>query len=196
MIMSDYIVKASQQEVVYQRDRSEENLHSLMLALMRCNEEYFYLKEFEEAKRVCQKATEYAETSEYLQTGIQIQRNLSDCYLKMGDACREQHEKATSGAFYKKAMHLRETVMNRTGTLEDCRVLCICCEKAAGAFDSQDCPDEANACLKKSLMVRKQIVAEDPKDYDRRMLAALYDSLGIHYELRKDQQAANDYYLL
>lgn len=32
MIKSDYIVKASQREDVYQKDRSEENLHALMLA--------------------------------------------------------------------------------------------------------------------------------------------------------------------
>ncbi len=194
MINSDYIVKASQREDIYQRDRSEENLHALMLALMRCGEEHFYLKEFEDAKKLYQKAAEYAEASEYLQTSMQIQRNLSDCYLKMGDACREQHENATAGAFYEKAMHLRETVVDQTGTLADRRVFCICCEKAAGAFDSQNRPDEARTCLERSLMVRKQTVAEDPKDYDRWALAALYDSLGMHYELRKDRETANDYY--
>lgn len=194
MISSDYIVKARQKEDRYQNDRSEENLHALMLALMRCGEEYFHLKEFEDAKKVCQKAAEYAEASEYLQTGIQIQRNLSDCYLKMGDACREQHKNAAAGAFYEKAMHLQEKVMDQTGTLADRRVFCMCCEKTAGAFDAQNRPDEARTCLEKSLTVRKQTVAEEPKDYDRRALAALYDALGIHYELRKDRKTANGYY--
>ena len=194
MISSDYIVKARQKEDSYQNDRREENLHTLMLALMRCAEEHFCLKEFEDAKNAYIKATEYAEESEYLQTSVQIQRDLSECYLKMGDSCREQHENAAAGTFYEKAMLLRERVMGQTGTLADRRVYCMCCEKAAGAFDSQDRPDDAKRCLEKSLTVRKQIAGEAPKDYDRRMLAAVYDCLGIHYELRKDRKAANDYY--
>lgn len=194
MIESDHIVKASQREDVYQKDCSEENLHTLMLAFMRCGEEYFYLEEFEDATNAYKKAAEYAEKSEYLQTGVQIQRNLSDCYLKLGDICREQLQTAASGIYYEKAMHLRQLVMEQTGTLADRRVFCMCCEKAAGAYDSQDRPDDAKRCLEKSLAVRKRIVAEAPKDYDRRMLAAVYDAWGIHYERRNDRRAANDCY--
>lgn len=194
MIRSDYIVKASRWEDIYQKDRSEESLHGLMLAFMRCGEEYFYLEGFEDAKKSYKTAAEYAEKSGYLQASVQIQRNLSDCYLKLGDACREQHKYITAGTFYEKAMQLRETVVAQSDTLADRRVFCICCEKAAGAFDSQNRPDEARACLEKSLTVRKQIAAEAPKDYDRRMLVTVYDSLGTHYELRKDRQTANDHY--
>lgn len=190
----NYTEKARHQEAVYQKNCNEKSLYELMRAFMYCGEKYFYLSEFKNAKNAYKKAVEYAEKSDYLQTSIPIQRELADCYLKIGDICRKQHENATASTFYEKAIHLQKTVVDKTGTLTDYRVFCICCEKAAGTYDTQNRPDDARICLEKSLIVRKQLVAEVSKDYDLKALATLYDSLGIHYELRKDQQTANDYY--
>lgn len=194
MIEPDYMEKARQQESAYQKDRSEKNLYKLMCALMLCGEKHFHLNEFEDAKSIYQEAAKYAEMSEYLQTDIPIQRELADCYLKLGDACRKQMEIASSGIYYEKAMHLRQKVMDQTNAIEDCGVLCICFEKAGGVHRAEKRLTEAQACFEKSLRLRRWIVEKNPTDYHRRALAASYGFLGNLCRDRNDYEAANGCY--
>ncbi len=178
----------------YQQDPNEQNLHILMLACCRCGDSSFAERDYEAAQSAYQYAADLGEQFEQLQTSILIRRDLSDCYGKTGDACREQFHIASSGLFYEKAMRLRQSAAEQTGTVEDCQALCLYCEKTAGVHRAIKRLSDAKACFEKSLRLRRWIVEKDPADHHRRALAAVFGFLGDLHRDSNDYPAANACY--
>ena len=193
MMGPDYAQRIGRCESAYRLNPDIQNLHQLMLALIRCGDMRFYMKAYDEAASVFRKAIQYTESSEHL-TAIEIQRDLAECYTKLGDTCQEQKDLVMACGHYEKSMHIREAVTAQSGAVADIRVLCICCLKTAGAYENQDHPKDAEACLKKCLELCMQIAAQSPKEYDLQLLARVYDAWGIHWEIAKNLSEANKQY--
>lgn len=178
----------------YQQNPNEQNLHSLMLACCRSGDGCFAEKNYEATRTAYQYAADLGEHFAQLQTSILIRRDLSDCYQKTGDACRELFQIKISGLFYEKAMQLRQSVAEETGSLQDFQALCLCCEKTGGVHRAMKRLAEARACFEMSLRLRRWIVEQDPADHQRRAFAAVFGFLGNLHRDNDDYLAANACY--